>query len=127
MLGSHAPTRPVQSTPALQSLAGKEGNKLLERLSGEVTDPADYRADYGARDDSWSIVVDAIRLLDPGPVARRSGLDRRTIQRAVRKHPEPTTPHRTNRAKIAQLPPPKPRHVSKPPDVRRQTRFCRLS
>ena len=33
-------------------------------------------------------------------VARRSGLDRRTIQRAVRKHPDPTTPHRANQTRI---------------------------
>jgi hypothetical protein len=26
-----------------QDLTGKEGNKLLERLTGEITDPADYR------------------------------------------------------------------------------------
>jgi hypothetical protein len=31
--------RPVESTLDLQGLTGKEGNKLLERLSGEVTDP----------------------------------------------------------------------------------------
>ncbi len=46
--------------PPFRPSLGKEGNKLLERLSGEVTDPADYRADYGARDDSWSLVVAAI-------------------------------------------------------------------
>jgi hypothetical protein len=95
--------RPVESTPTLQTLSGKEGNKLLERQSGEVTEVAEYRADYGARDDSWLIVVDAIRQLGPGAVARRSGLDRRTIQRAVRTYPDPTIPHPANRARIAGL------------------------
>ena len=41
--------RPVASMPTLQALIGKEGNKLPERESGEITNPDDYRSDYGAR------------------------------------------------------------------------------
>jgi predicted alpha/beta-hydrolase family hydrolase len=62
---------------------------------------AEYRADYGARDDSWSMVVAAARELGAGVIARRSGLDRRTSQRAIRRNPAPTTPHPANRARIA--------------------------
>ena len=28
-------------------LSGKEGNKIIERLTGEVEDPEEYRTDYG--------------------------------------------------------------------------------
>lgn len=92
--------RPVRSVLALQQLIGKEGNKLLERQVGDVVHSDEYLADYGARKDAWHCVVDAVRQLGAGAVARRSGLDRRTIQRAVRKHPDPTTPHRANQTRI---------------------------
>lgn len=92
--------RPVRSVLAPQQLIGKEGNKLLERQVGEVVHSDEYLADYGARKDAWHFVVAAVRQLGAGAVARRSGLDRRTIQRAVRKHPDPTTPHRANQTRI---------------------------
>ena len=31
--------RPIESAPVLTDLTGKEANKLIERLIGEVTDP----------------------------------------------------------------------------------------
>jgi hypothetical protein len=93
--------RPIESTLALQTLSGKEGNKLLERLTGEVTDPTDYRADYGARAETWGLVVAAIRHLGAASVARRSGLHRRTIERTLRQGGDASTPHRANQARIA--------------------------
>ncbi len=41
----------------LTDLVGKEGNKLIERMTGEVTNPDEYRAEYGSRVDGgapWS-------------------------------------------------------------------------
>jgi hypothetical protein len=49
--------RPVESAPVLTDLTGKEANKLLERMIGVVTDPEEYRSDYGARADRWATLV----------------------------------------------------------------------
>jgi hypothetical protein len=49
--------RPVTATPATTLLTGKEGNKLTERLTGETTDVAEYRNDYGTRADQWFELV----------------------------------------------------------------------
>ena len=46
--------RPIRSGPALTELTGKEGNKLTERLTGQTTDPADFRNYYGNRTDPWA-------------------------------------------------------------------------
>jgi hypothetical protein len=88
--------RPVESTPALQALTGKEGNKLLERLSGEITDPHDYRTDYGRRDDEWRLVLAAIDRIGAATVARRAGVHRRTIERYRRG----ASPHPRTRVKV---------------------------
>jgi hypothetical protein len=93
--------RPVQSTLTLQQLVGKEGNKLLERQTSEIADSDDYRADYGSRGETWPIVVAAVRVLGAAAVSRRSGLHRRTIERAVRGAEQATMPHRANQARIA--------------------------
>lgn len=38
--------RPIRSAAVLTAHIGKEGNRLLERATGEITDPADYRTTY---------------------------------------------------------------------------------
>jgi hypothetical protein len=91
--------RPVESTPALQTLSGKEGNKLLERLTGEITDLADYRTDYGRRDDEWKLVLTAIDRVGAANVGRRAGVHRRTIERLRGgATPRPTTRVKVTRA-----------------------------
>jgi hypothetical protein len=49
--------RPVGSAPALTDLTGKEGTKLIERATGEITDPSEYRVRYGERVDRWTALV----------------------------------------------------------------------
>ncbi len=49
--------RPVESAPVLTDLTGKEANKLMERLTGEIVDPAEYRLEYGGRADRWNALV----------------------------------------------------------------------
>jgi len=39
--------RPIRSAQPLTALIGKEGNRLLERATGEITELADYRNTYG--------------------------------------------------------------------------------
>lgn len=50
--------RPIRSAPVLTALIGKEGNRLLERQTGEVTDPGDYRTNYSDPGlDRWKLLV----------------------------------------------------------------------
>jgi hypothetical protein len=46
--------RPFSSSPAITELTGKEGNKLTERLSGEITDFGAHSNYYGNRTDPWA-------------------------------------------------------------------------
>ena len=84
----------------LQDLTGKEGNKLIERLTGEILDPNDYRTDYGSRGDRWQLVIRATRYLGATPVASDAGLDRGSVERAIRSR-KPVMPHLRNRERIA--------------------------
>jgi hypothetical protein len=49
--------RPVKSAPYRTRLTGKEGNKTIERLTGQEPDPAASRNDYGSRADEWTDLV----------------------------------------------------------------------
>ena len=77
----------------LSDLTGKEGNKIIERLTGEVTSVEEYRTDYGERADRWSLlVVPALRELGAARVAELTGFSRRAVERAIRER-NPSTPH----------------------------------
>jgi hypothetical protein len=85
--------RPILSAPVLTDLTGKESNRLLERLTGEVTDPDEYRNRYGQRAQRWDILVKPIlRQMGSSLVALRSGRSRSAVERATRDL-SPTTPH----------------------------------
>lgn len=95
--------RPVQSAPVLTDLTGKEGNKIIERLTGEVTDPSDYRTDYGGRADRWrTLVVPVLRsiqdYLETKGLAVRVGQHRRSVERVLRPD-APVTPHASTRGR----------------------------
>jgi hypothetical protein len=95
--------RPVESHPALTILTGKEGNKLLERLSGEVTDPAEYRSDFGLREDPWgSLVVPVLRAMGAAAAATAAGCSRRAVERAIREQGT-TVPHARTRARLVEV------------------------
>src|SRR6266545_1898311 len=95
--------RPVAGGPVLTDLVGKEGNRLIERLSGEVTDPDEYRTGYGNREDRWKVlVVPVLRKMGAAEVAARAGMSRRAIERAIRKE-NPTIPHRSSRAEYVRV------------------------
>ncbi len=51
------PRRSVRSAPVLTALIGKEGNRLLERATGEISDPNDYRSIYSHGDIVWQHLV----------------------------------------------------------------------
>jgi len=95
--------RPVESHPALTILTGKEGNKLLERLSGEVTDPAEYRSDFGPREDPWrSLVVPVLRAMGAAAAAEAVGCSRRAVERAILEG-EATMPHGATKARLVEV------------------------
>jgi hypothetical protein len=71
--------RPVASGPAETELIGKEGNKLEERQTGEITEPADYRNTYGRRGSIWPTVVTLLHELGAPETARQTDLSRRTV------------------------------------------------
>ena len=77
--------RPVQSTPALTLLAGKEGSKLLERALGVVTEAAEYAANFGFREDPWdALVIPVLRRMGVSAVVKQTSPSwRRSIQRMV--------------------------------------------
>ena len=65
--------RPVRSSPARTLLSGKEGNKLIERLTAVASDSREYRADYGMRSDPWvGLVVPVLERMGVGDVVRRT-------------------------------------------------------
>lgn len=95
--------RPVESHPALTVLTGKEGNKLLERLSGEVTEPSEYRSDYGSREDPWRVlVVPVLRTMGAAVAASAAGCSRRAVERGVREH-QATVPRGPTRARLVDV------------------------
>jgi hypothetical protein len=80
--------RPVLTAPVLTDLTGKEGNKLIERLAGVITAPADYRTDYGSRADRWnSLVLPVLRAMGARELTERTGMSRRAVERALPSSP----------------------------------------
>ena len=94
--------RPVEALPPSVYI-GKEGNKLDDRLSGLVTRPEDYRAEYVDPSHSvWSeLVLPVVATINRGEVARRSCLSRRTIERYLYGGMRPNRTHETKLTEIA--------------------------
>jgi hypothetical protein len=93
--------RLVSSAPVLTDLTGKEGNKIIERLTGEVENVEEYRTDYGARADRWrTLAVPLLRTMqrDIGSIglAKRIGVNRRSLERTLRRD-APAIPHASTR------------------------------
>ena len=93
--------RPVQGTSTRTLLVGKEGNKLLERLTGELTDPADYRTTYGDPDRTlWhELVVPVLQEIGVAELAQRLDLSQRRINDWLRGHSEPHAGRTSHRQK----------------------------
>ncbi len=94
--------RPVFSAPVLTDLIGKEGNKITERLTGEVEDPGEYRVEYGGRADRWrTLALPVLRQMrdeiGTEALSRRVGVHRRSIERVL--GPTLVVPHASMRAR----------------------------
>jgi hypothetical protein len=92
--------RPVSSAPVLTDLSGKEGNKIIERLTGEVADAGEYRTDYGTRADRWrTLVLPVLRqirdALGTAEMSQRVRVHRRSLERVLGS--EAVMPHASTR------------------------------
>ena len=92
----------LESHPAMTILTGKEGNNLLERLSGEVIEPSEYRSDIGARVDPWrSLVVPVLPAMGAAVAAHAAGCSRWAVERAIRERGG-TVPHPELQTRLTQ-------------------------
>jgi hypothetical protein len=74
---------PVNAHPVSTLLTGKEGNKIIERLTGEVSDVGAYRNDYGTRMDRWNLILPVLQ--DVGaPAIVAYGIPRSTVYSVLR-------------------------------------------
>jgi len=88
--------RPLQSAPVLTTLTGKEGNHLLERVTGILTDPEDYRTRYGSLDvERWQrLVLPVLREIRAGTGSARLAEELSITDRQLRKWlAEVSVPH----------------------------------
>lgn len=77
--------RPIASHRVLTDYIGKEGNRLLERATGEVTEEVDYRTTYGKRDgERWEqLTRPALQLMwksQGDTIAEALGVSTRTLR-----------------------------------------------
>lgn len=88
--------RPIRSSPVRTHLAGKEGNKLLERLTGVVTEVSEYRTDFGTRADPWNeLFVPVLRRMGAAEVVRRTNRAwKRSVERIIRDGHRPKSAER---------------------------------
>ena len=86
--GTDAPgwLRPVGAPIRGRRRPSDAGRRLLQRLTGEITDPADYRADYGSRADPWAeLVVPVLQRMGASEVVQRTRPGwRRSIERVIK-------------------------------------------
>jgi hypothetical protein len=78
--------RGIESGPELTELRGKEGHGLAERTLGLLPNPGKYGNAYGLRagDPFRDLVPPVLRAIGVIEAARRTGLSRWAIQRAIR-------------------------------------------
>ncbi len=94
--------RPITSAPVLTDLTGKESNKIIERLSGEVENPSEYRTEYGARADRWHLLVVPVmrqmrEALGTEEMSERVSVHRRSLERVL--GPRAMLPHPSTRSR----------------------------
>ena len=75
--------RPIKAHPSHTLLTGKEGNKIIERLTGQVPDVGDYRNDYGTRADRWSLIIPVLKDIGARAIIAQ-GIPRSTVYNTLR-------------------------------------------
>jgi len=95
--------RPVRSAAVLTDLIGKEGNRLEERATGEITEPDQYRHVYGSRGNRFSTLVVPVFVRMPAQeIADAVGLTRRQVER-IQRPGFAGRPHEGNRRALTTL------------------------
>ena len=93
------PRRPVHGQPDTTNLIGKEGNQLVERVTGQVVGPREYRNDYGARADPWDRVLERLREIGAAEIVRQTGFSRSAVYAVL----NGAKPHPLNRMRYMEL------------------------
>jgi len=98
--------RPITSVWPLTTLIGKEGNRLLERATGETTDPEQYRNSYGDQDSRrWfdlvlPVVTELRDLLGTEELSHDLGVSGRTIRNWINSNELPHAGATQNRQRV---------------------------
>jgi len=93
----------------LTALLGKEGNRLLERATGQITDPDDYRNTYTNPDaDQWRELVLPVLIAihdahGSRHIAAHIGVSDRQIRNWLSGHDQPHAGPTRHRQKAEQL------------------------
>lgn len=101
--------RAVRAAPVLTAHIGKEGHRLLERATGEITDPADYRTTYARADTGlWRsltlpVLHDIRDELGTAYIAERVGLSARQVRNWLNGPDEPHAGASGNRQRVEKL------------------------
>jgi len=90
----------------LTTLIGKEGNRLLERATGEITDPEQYRNSYGDQDGRrWfdlvlPVLTELRDLLGTEKLSHDLGVSERTIRNWINSKEMPHAGATQNRQRV---------------------------
>jgi hypothetical protein len=96
--------RPVESDPYQTELIGKEGNKLEERQTGEVTDPTEYRTHYGRRTSTWLLVLSVLKEIGAPETASQTEISRSAVYDVLRgPNHDQNTPANTKQSRSGTL------------------------
>lgn len=100
--------RPLRSATPLTALIGKEGNRLLERATGELTNPDDYRTHFGSVDDEWTtLVLPVLRQMKAAmgtrELADRAGVSDRQVRNWLSGRDKPHAGASGNRQRVTQV------------------------
>jgi hypothetical protein len=82
--------RPVYGRRESRRLIGKEGNQPVERVTGQVVGPGEYRNDYGTLADPWERNLERLREIGAAEIVRRAGFSRSAVYAVLggaRPHP----------------------------------------
>jgi hypothetical protein len=60
-------------------LIGKEGNQLVELVTGQVGQPSEYRNEYGRRADSWERILDRLREIGAARLVEMTDFSRSAV------------------------------------------------
>jgi hypothetical protein len=76
--------RSVTSSSAETELIGKEGNRLEERQTGQLTNAAGYRNTHGRRGNTWPMIIAILQEVGAPETARRTDFSRRAVYEVLK-------------------------------------------